>query len=265
MFRWIYFDVGNVLLNEDPLTFLVFQRHAEAVRRVHPEVSFTHLLGAWEARASTDAAWPLYEVVSSYLDDDGVRAVWDATDREVRARYDELSPPVPGAVELLPRLAHRFHLGLIANQPRECRDRLECLGWLGCFDQVLLSEEVGFYKPELNLFRAALERSGADPSECLMVGDRYGHDIAPAAALGMSTAWLRWTAPTAKGWFPKAPHAMAYRHALERLARRPVPRALEKRADFTLNTLLDLERSLGRYHAPWPTPRTPDIGEAGRR
>ncbi len=218
MIRWVFLDVGNVLLDEDPLTFRVFQIHVEAVRAALPDLSFGRILAEREARALAGSRWPLYEVVSRYLDDRACLAVWDAADREVRARFEELSPAIPGAQALLGDLAARFRLGLIANQGPDCRRRLDRLGWLGRFEVVALSEEEGIHKPDPALFRLALERAGVAPSDSVMIGDRLDNDVGPAAGLGMATVWIRWPHRTAKGWSPEEPEAAAYLGSLERIA-----------------------------------------------
>jgi FMN hydrolase / 5-amino-6-(5-phospho-D-ribitylamino)uracil phosphatase len=58
------------------------------------------------------------------------------------------------------------------------------------FDFAFLAEEVGASKPAPDMFHAALERSGAQPSEIVHVGDNPEHDIFPARELGMYTVWM---------------------------------------------------------------------------
>jgi 5'-nucleotidase len=216
--RWVFLDVGNVLLDEDPLTYLSFLRHVEAVGQVRPGTTFHDLLGAREARAAAGSRWPVYEAVVPLLGEEGCAAVWEAVQREVNARFDELSPLIPGAAALLDRLGREFRLGLIANQGRAARDRLARLGLLDRFEIVAFSEEIGLFKPDTGLFRHALGLAGADPRECLMVGDRLDNDIAPATWLGMATAWVRWRRRGAKGWSPEEPEARAYLASLEWVA-----------------------------------------------
>jgi len=220
MIRWAFLDVGNVLLDEDPLTFRVFSVHVDAVRAARPDLSFGQLLADREERARAGSRWPLFEVVHPYLEDEGCRATWEAADREVRARFDELSPPIVGADAMLGELAARFRLGLIANQGPECRRRLDRLGWLDRFEVVALSEEEGVYKPDPALFRLALQRSGADPREAVMIGDRLDNDVGPAAGLGMATVRVGWPRRAAKGWSPTDADGSAYLGMLERLADR---------------------------------------------
>jgi 5'-nucleotidase len=216
MIEMVFLDIGNTLLDEDPLTYLVFRRHVEAIQKVLPDCSFADLLAEREARAAAGSRWPVWEVVSAYLDEARCAEVWDACAHEVRARFAELSPPVLGACAVVEQLARRFRLGLIANHGENARDRLAELGLLDRFDVVVLSEAEGLFKPDLALYQRAIERASIPSSRCLMVGDRLDYDVEPAAAVGMATAWVRWPRREAKGWQPAEPEAQAYLRSLER-------------------------------------------------
>ncbi len=52
---------------------------------------------------------------------------------------------------------------------------------------MILSEEVGFRKPDREIFLLALDRARAEPQDAWMVGDRLDADVAPAKSLGMKT------------------------------------------------------------------------------
>jgi putative hydrolase of the HAD superfamily len=71
---------------------------------------------------------------------------------------------------------------------REAEDMLASFGVRGQFDHVTTSEAVGYTKPDERTFRDALSATGLDPGEVLMVGDRYDHDVAGAAAAGIDAA-----------------------------------------------------------------------------
>jgi len=130
MIRWVFLDVGNILLDEDPLGFENFRIHWEALRQVAPEISFRELLAAREERAETGSRWPLYEVISQYLDDAQCTQVWERAERSIRSRYASLSPVIAGALDTVRKLRAHFRLGLIANQGEECRRWLHDLGLL---------------------------------------------------------------------------------------------------------------------------------------
>ena len=52
------------------------------------------------------------------------------------------------------------------------------------------SGRVGITKPDPRLFQHALSWPGLVSKPAWMVGDNFESDIRPAAALGLSTAWL---------------------------------------------------------------------------
>src|SRR5262249_31072717 len=158
---------------------------------------------------------------------------------EIRANYTELSPVVTGAPEVVKRLSQSFRLGLIANQGRECRHWLAELGLLRHFSVAILGDEVGLAKAEVRLVQRALESAGRPGAECVMIGDRLDNDIAPAAALGMTTVWVRWLRRAAKGWQPTDVDAIAFRESLER-----TPQTAEVSADLVIDEIRELNPSL---------------------
>ncbi|MDI3341360.1 MAG: haloacid dehalogenase type II [Sphaerobacter sp.] len=58
------------------------------------------------------------------------------------------------------------------------------------FDQVIVAEDVGAYKPSERGFRYALERIGEPPERILHVAFGFKYDIGPAQRLGFRTAWI---------------------------------------------------------------------------
>ena len=69
----------------------------------------------------------------------------------------------------------------------EARLILDTFGVRERFDHVTTSEAVGYTKPDERMFRDAIEALDTDPDRAVMIGDRYDHDIAGAAALGIET------------------------------------------------------------------------------
>ena len=58
------------------------------------------------------------------------------------------------------------------------------------FPIILISEEVGSWKPDPAIFYRALELGNASPAEAVFVGDSPDHDIAGARAAGLTTIWM---------------------------------------------------------------------------
>ena len=103
---------------------------------------------------------------------------------------------LPDVVPCLEALAGRYRLGVLANQKTWVRDAMRRDGIDRYFSVWIVSEEVGLEKPDVAIFRLALERAGAPADRIAMVGDRLDNDVRPARALGMRTVWvLRGEAP----------------------------------------------------------------------
>jgi FMN phosphatase YigB (HAD superfamily) len=56
-------------------------------------------------------------------------------------------------------------------------------------DAIVLSCRTGSRKPNCANFKEVLSKLGVKPSEAVMVGDTYKHDILPALELGMLAVW----------------------------------------------------------------------------
>jgi HAD superfamily hydrolase (TIGR01509 family) len=120
---------------------------------------------------------------------------------ELRVRYQALRRAVPGAGPFL-RYAHRrAKISIVTNNLlEEQREKLRFLGLSELVDDLVTSEEIGVAKPDPAIFRAALERSGADPRATVVFGDSYGSDVLGAQRAGLPVVWFnRFRAPIPPG------------------------------------------------------------------
>ena len=97
--------------------------------------------------------------------------------------------PEAGVPEAVAALAARHRVAIVTNGGAAQRAKLARAGVADRVHAVFVSSEVGAAKPARAMFDAALAWSGCAPAEHVMVGDDPVNDIAPAAALGMATAW----------------------------------------------------------------------------
>jgi HAD superfamily hydrolase (TIGR01549 family) len=91
---------------------------------------------------------------------------------------------------LLAQLHGSYHLGVVSNFTGNLELCLQELGLMRYFIVVADSGRVGVTKPDPRLFQHALAWPGVRRTPAWMVGDNFEADIRPAAALGLSTAWL---------------------------------------------------------------------------
>ena len=82
--------------------------------------------------------------------------------------------------------------GIVTNGSSYQHDKVAVLGLEARPACVIVSEELGYWKPAPEIFHEALRRLGLVAGRhVLFVGDNPDADIAGAQAVGMSTAWVR--------------------------------------------------------------------------
>ncbi len=126
---------------------------------------------------------------------------WPGTGLDIAALtgwYDEAMDqqmqPDPEVNTFLAHLNDR-HVpwGIVTNGPSGMqRHKCQALGLDQLAPFIVVSEEVGYAKPDPRIFRDALDATGLTRSEQVMfVGDNPQTDIDGARRFGMRTAWVR--------------------------------------------------------------------------
>ena len=127
---------------------------------------------------------------SVYLRDDlGVPMEAAAISREVVRRMDDgyrrALPLLPGASDAVRALAARWPLALASSANRELIDLvLELAGFADAFRVTVSSEEVVSGKPAPDVYLAAADGLGVDPTRCVAIEDSSS-GLRAAAAAGM--------------------------------------------------------------------------------
>ena len=123
------------------------------------------------------------------LDDEAMAAAMSRHYMEARDRHLEL---FPDAIAVLDKLKLQFPLGLITNGPADIqRMEISTLAIESYFDNIFIEGEMGFGKPEPEVFRRAAAAVSLPPEKLLFVGNSYLHDILPAIEAGWKTAWIK--------------------------------------------------------------------------
>ena len=124
-------------------------------------------------------------------DKDALKAAFDA------ASYELQVMPVPDAADVLSAVAGAgIAVGIVSDTTLAAgchlRHHLDRHGILAHVDFAAFSDEVGVYKPDPAIFRAALDGLGIDdPATVVHVGDLKRTDVAGARAMGMTTVRFR--------------------------------------------------------------------------
>lgn len=127
----------------------------------------------------------------------GVKDDTGSVHSEIDSTFDGIIPKVSSWVDFpetkrtLERLRARdFRLGVVSNATDLTRRVLDNLGLTRYFDFVIVSEEVGFRKPRLEIFRLAAKMGGTSPNRSIHIGDKFAVDVVGASRAGMNAVLL---------------------------------------------------------------------------
>ncbi|MDE2829049.1 MAG: HAD-IA family hydrolase [Gemmatimonadota bacterium] len=149
--------------------------------------------GAIFSAAFSDDLLPLV-ITGQISDDEWRRRIADLLSKDFpeanAERAVELWSTSPGDVdlevlEILRTCREKAQLVLISNATSRLFSDLQRLGIAGDFDYIINSSEVGFAKPDPNIYFAALNTVGANPEQALFIDDKAGH-VAAATRLGIT-------------------------------------------------------------------------------
>jgi putative hydrolase of the HAD superfamily len=88
-------------------------------------------------------------------------------------------------VAFLRGLRGRAKTAIVSNAWPAMRTAMARAGVLDVADEIVLSCEIGYAKPDARIYAAALDRIAAEPGSALFIDDTPGH-VAAAEALGMT-------------------------------------------------------------------------------
>ncbi len=111
------------------------------------------------------------------------------------AARDRLIAPFPGALDTLQTLRDRgARLGLITNGNAVMqRCKIDRFGLAPYFDCIVIEGEFGAGKPDLRVYRHALDQFHAASHETWMIGDNLEWDVAAPQQLGIFGVWNDYT------------------------------------------------------------------------
>ncbi|MDE5650231.1 MAG: HAD-IA family hydrolase [Duncaniella sp.] len=193
---WVWFDLDDTLID--------FHANSRAAHRILFDECSLHRfyptpeswIEAYEGH--NHKLWERYnrqEITQDFLRLDRfytpLRGKWEGSDDELEAFSREMDPIyltrlaeqktlIPGAAELLEFLrAHNYNIGVLSNGFTSVQHaKLRTTGLDRLVDLTVLSDDIGINKPDIRLYRHAMERAGdTSPGHHLMIGDNPDTDI----------------------------------------------------------------------------------------
>jgi HAD superfamily hydrolase (TIGR01509 family) len=194
--RVIFFDVGNTLLFPNRARIL-----APIASQLHPTLAQWQAL---ERRTKTEfdqgmqsgrvdhGFWGIFH---SYLLDDLDEVASDrdglvkrlVENTQKSSNWDQI---LPGTRAALDRIRKKLRIAVISNADGKIGNVLSRCGIADCFESITDSGIVGFEKPRVEIFAAALKTMDARADQSLYVGDVYSVDYTGATNAGMQAVLL---------------------------------------------------------------------------
>ena len=97
----------------------------------------------------------------------------------------------PGTIEMLKALRSKYKLAILSNgQSKSQHDKITHCELDDCFDEVIVSGDIGINKPNKEIFEIVADKLGVKPEECVFVGDVFASDIIGAIKANMIPVWI---------------------------------------------------------------------------
>ena len=166
----LIFDFGNVIAHfdyrkaADKLGARLGVTGAELLDRLRP-LGFSDLVRRYETGGMTAEAFSA--AVSALV---GL----EVTHEEFAAAWSDIftaNEPIAPLVESLKAAEYRLVLGSNTNDLHAAQFRRQFAGTLGHFDRLVLSYEVGHFKPSADFYLACAGAAGASPTDCVFIDD----------------------------------------------------------------------------------------------
>ena len=111
--------------------------------------------------------------------------------RERNEIFGKLSIPYPELFEVLDALKGSYRLGIITNGYSGVqRDKINAVNMAHYFDDIIVSGDHPFEKPDSRIFELSCRNLGVQPEEAIYIGDYYPNDIAGALGAKIMPIWI---------------------------------------------------------------------------
>lgn len=190
-FRLLTFDCYGTLIDWETGIFSALRPVLAAHAKTIDDSELLLLYSELESDAERGEFRPYREVLQSVVRGLGERLKFIPTESQVRSLPESLPnwPPFPDTIAALHKLKARYQLAILSNVDDDLfaptARRLEV-----SFDHIITAQQARAYKPSLQIFNLAQQRTAAGPGQWLHVGQSIYHDVIPARSMGISTVWV---------------------------------------------------------------------------
>ncbi len=186
MIKAVLFDFGGVMKDAHPLAMDISkmvgltEEEFESLKEARSKIS---VLGEKGLISDQEYWQELSKIIGKPVPDNAVEMATNFY-RETFVFHQEM-------FDLVGKLKGQgIKTGVLSNIYKFEADVIREKGGYDGFEPVILSYEVGLAKPELDIYRLAVEKTGAKPEECIFVDDKE-KNLEPAKELGIRTVLFK--------------------------------------------------------------------------
>lgn len=198
-YDYLIFDLDNTLLNfsqsETNALRGIFTKYgviySEATFSIYKEINHELWQKLEEGRIKKETV--LTTRFAKFFATQGIQVDGAKADDEYRQLLESRNDLMPNSIELLTDLKSKGYKIFAGTNGvgRTQRKRLANADMTRFFDNLYISEEVGFEKPDARFFETIFANEGIkDLTRVLMIGDSLSSDIRGANRVGIDSIWL---------------------------------------------------------------------------
>ena len=197
-YSFLLFDADNTLLDFDEnerVSLLDTFEHfglpcTEEVLKLYHEINLMY----WEmlSRKEIERDELLIKRFETLFEKVGIKADPVATENRYRTNLGNGCQVMPGAMEVCRQLRKDYKLYIITNGVAKTQhNRLEKSGLADLMDDIFISDEIGYNKPDREFFEYVEKHiQGFEAKRALVIGDSLFSDIRGGVEYGLDTCYL---------------------------------------------------------------------------
>lgn len=179
-----YLKYQGIYLSADELRWFFFEKMAQQKKynkEEYPEKDYRRIW--YEILYENQYAYTGPDINKSTIVSDIVKLQRSLVTRRIKL-YN-------GVFQALNMLKARYRLGIVSDaQADHAYPELTMMGIRGFFDEIIVSAEYGYRKPDVRLFTECLRRLGVMPYEAIYVGNDTFRDVKGARDAGLKSALI---------------------------------------------------------------------------
>ncbi len=196
----ILFDIGWTLIYPYPTRKEANERYfldhgyyfqAEDLESASRAAANYYRIHRWQPEAMQNNAQFWQDYYTIFVEQLGINEPGLAGALNDNARKSMHFHLYPETLPVLQELQRRgFLIGAISNWNTTLPDILQQMGLTGYLNSLVVSDLIGYHKPQGEIFRYALSSLRVDAAEAVHIGDSIEADIEGARQVGIRSIWL---------------------------------------------------------------------------